>query len=65
MNANEIEPGMILLGPNGIVREVVAMVGKTCWYVTHGQLSPDPTPITAHGLARWTKRDITELRAAS
>ena len=63
MNANDIEPGMILLGHHGQVRDVVAVDGKSCWYVQHGAVDQTPVRIYCHGMARWTVRDITELPA--
>lgn len=59
MNAKEIEPGLLLLGKAGEVREVVEMEYPWCWYVTHGT-THSPLKIGCHGLAHWAVRDITE-----
>ena len=64
MNANEIEPGMLLLGPNGETREVIQAdpEGINCWYAKPG--GTQTHKITKHGLARWVRQDITEPEAA-
>lgn len=61
MKSVDIEPGMILLGKGGEVREVVSVYGRWATYTQDGLEDQEPKEILKQGLARLSVRDITGL----
>ena len=70
MKPSEIEPGMLLKGHFGQVREVVWARGIKCGYrqLSNGsvtgkgliEIGKESDPISRRGLAEWTEEDVTE-----
>lgn len=73
MKRSEIEPGMLIAGPSGQIREILAVKGLRCHcrQITKGTCTGLATPEAGFtwwclvaSCARWGIKDLSKLEAA-